>query len=109
DEIAPIPEASRAWALEVYGPSRTLTAMELARAVTSAGTGLAPEQRLQEIERTAARSFEAVSACRFATADGLRRLVTAQRGLAEAVLSAAARGAAIDAVHALAEEQAGPE
>jgi hypothetical protein len=108
DAIAPVVETTRGWALDTYGPSRTLTGMELARAVTEAGSGLPPEQRLQEIERVGQRSLEAVGDCRFASAEGVRRLVTAQRALAETSLRAAARGAAIDAVHDLAKDQAGP-
>jgi len=108
DGVAPVVERTREWALETYGPGRSLTAMELSRAVTEAGKGLPPELRLHEIERVAALSMEAISDCRFGSAEGLRRLVTAQEALAVASLGAAGRGAAIDAVHALALEQAGP-
>ncbi|MEX2569854.1 MAG: hypothetical protein WD737_01015 [Gemmatimonadota bacterium] len=105
DAVAPVSAGTREWALETYGPSRSLTPMELARAVTTAGLGLAADQRLQAIGQAGRRSFEAVSGCRFASTEGLRRLVVAQRSLAEASLSAAARGAAIDGVRALAVER----
>jgi hypothetical protein len=108
DGVAPAADQTRDWALDTYGPNRNLTAMELARTVTEAGAGLPPDRRLYSIETTAARSLEAISDCRFGSAEGLRRLVTAQRSLALASLGAAARGAAIDAVHALANEQVGP-
>jgi hypothetical protein len=109
DAVAPVVETTRDWALETYGPSRSLTGMELARAVTDAGIGLPPEQRLHEIQVASVRSFEAVTDCRFGSAAGVRRLVAAQRTLAEASLGAAARGSAIDAVRELAMGHAGPE
>ncbi|MQA92582.1 MAG: hypothetical protein GEU90_20560 [Gemmatimonas sp.] len=108
DGVAPMVDDTREWALETYGPQRPLTPMELARAVTEAGIALDPEERLQVIGQAGQLSFEAVSDCRFGSAEGLRLLVGAQRSLAEASLRAAARGAAIDAIHALADEDAGP-
>jgi hypothetical protein len=109
DAVAPVVEPTRNWALETYGPSRTLTGMELTRVVTEAGLGLSPDQRLQRIEEIAARSFEAIDDCRFGSLDGVRRLVAAQRRLAEESLRAAARGAAVDGIHSLASEHRGPE
>ncbi|HUE96581.1 MAG TPA: hypothetical protein VMN39_07965, partial [Longimicrobiaceae bacterium] len=109
DGAAPVAEPLREWVLDTYGPNRSLTATEVARAVTDAGAGLPPAQRLQAIEAVGARSFEAVSDCRFGSADAMRRLVGAQRALAAASVSAAARGAAIEGVHALAEAQVGPQ
>jgi hypothetical protein len=108
DGISPVVDVTRDWALDTYGPRRNLTAWELARAVTEAGIGLDPAQRLFAIEEAATRSLGAVSDCRFGSAEGLRRLVGAQRALAQASLGTAARGAAIDAVHALARDQVGP-
>jgi hypothetical protein len=107
DGIAPVADSTRTWALDTYGPSRSLQAMELARAVSQAGMGLPAEHRMIQIRDVGMRSFQAVSDCRYGSADGVRRLVAAQRSLAEASVSAAARGAAIDAIHDLAAEYAG--
>jgi hypothetical protein len=107
ETIAPVDASTREWALETYGPSRSLTGMELVRAVTEAGAGLPPDQRLQRIEEVGGRSLEAISDCRYGSAEGVRRLVSAQRELATESLRAAARGAAIDAIQALAADQAG--
>jgi hypothetical protein len=108
DVIAPVVDPTREWILEMHGPNRNLSPIDHARAVTGAGAGLAPEERFQEIQRVAARSFGSVSDCRLGSPEGLRRLVSAQRTLAAASLDAAARGAAIDAVRALAYREAGP-
>src|SRR5690606_34277148 len=102
--IAPVLEPTRDWALETYGPSRSLTAMELARAVTEAGAGQPPDRRLQQIREAGMRSFEAVSECRYVSAEDVRRLLAAQRTLAEASVAAAARGTAVDAVRELASQ-----
>jgi hypothetical protein len=108
DVIAPVVDPTREWILEMHGPNRNLSPIDHARTVTAAGAGLAPEERFQEIQRVAARSFGSVSDCRLGSPEGLRRLVSAQRTLAAASLDAAARGAAIDAVRALAYREAGP-
>jgi hypothetical protein len=107
DGIAPVSDSTRVWALDTYGPSRSLKTMELARAVSQAGAGLSAEHRLVQIRDAGMRSFQAVSDCRYGSAAGVRRLVAAQRTLAEASVSAAARGAAIDAIHDLASEYGG--
>jgi hypothetical protein len=109
DAVAPVVDETREWALETYGPSRALTGMELASAVTDAGAGLPAQERLQRIADVGLRSYEAIADCRYGSGDGVRRVVDAQRALARASLEAAARGAAIDAVHALAADYHGPE
>src|SRR5690606_8152592 len=64
DGVAPVVEETRTWALETYGPQRSLTPMELARAVTKAGAGLPPDQRIHEIAQVGARSLLALGGCR---------------------------------------------
>src|SRR5690606_14874039 len=55
------------------------------------------------------RSLGGISACRFGSVEGVRRLVTAQRELAEIAIGAAAKGAAIDAIRQLADIHGGSE
>ncbi len=109
EAVAPVGEETREWVSGTYGPQRTLTTMELAATVTGAGAGQIGDERLRELELVSERSFQAMSNCRFGSTEGLRRLVAAQHELARASLDAAARGAAIDAIQALAAERAGPD
>ncbi len=109
DAISPVPEPTREWALDTYGPSRSLMGIELARAVSDAGANLPLERRLDRIHEVGLRSFQAVSDCRYGSAAGARRLVTAQRTLARASVDAAARGAAVDAIRAVAAGFGDPE
>jgi hypothetical protein len=108
-EVAPVVDSTREWALNTYGPSRSLTGMEVAHVIADAGSGLLPAQRLRRIENVGARSVRAVGDCRVGSVETLTRMVQAQRLLAEASVRAAARGAAIDAVHLLAEEHVGAD
>lgn len=107
DGIAPVAEPAREWAMVTHGPSRSLTAAELAQALTEVGAGLPAEVRLQQIRDVGIRSFEVVSSCRYGSTAAVGRLVTAQRTLAEVSVGAVARGAAIDAVHELAAQLGG--
>lgn len=109
EAVAPVGEETRSWVTGTYGPQRTLTAMELAATVAGAGAGRVGDERMRELELVSQRSFEAMSDCRFGSTEGLRRLVGAQHALARASLGAAARGAAVDAVQALAAERSGPD
>ncbi len=109
DAIAPVEDSGKEWALDNYGPARTLTGNELVRVISEAGAGLPPEERLQVIAAVGEQSLGAISDCRFGSIEGVRRLLAAQRELAEVTIRAAARGAAFDAIHALAELHGGPE
>lgn len=108
DGISPVPEPAREWVLHSYGPSRSLMGVELSRAVVEAGVGLPLESRLERIHQAGLQSFQAVSDCRFGSAAGVRRLAAAQRTLAEASISAATRGAAVDEIRSRAAEFGGP-
>jgi hypothetical protein len=111
DPIAPVVDRTREWALDAYGPIRSLSAFEISRAVTAAGADLPPEQRIEVVAGAGRRSLLALShtSCRLSSAEGLRRLTTAQRALVLASTGAAARGAAIDGVRALAREHVGED
>jgi hypothetical protein len=102
DGIAPVADHTREWVLETHGPGRSLSGLELVRAVSEAGSGLWLDQRLQQIHDLGRRSMQAVNECRSVSADGLRRLAAAQRGLAEETVRAASRGAIVDAARELA-------
>jgi hypothetical protein len=110
DGIAPVPERTRELAMESFGPNRPLSPSEIAGAVLDAGIELGPQARLAAITRARDRSLTSVGAlsCRLSSAEGMRRLSTAQRYLVEASTGAAARGAAIDGVRWLGETYLGP-
>jgi hypothetical protein len=109
DAIAPVEEAIRSWALESYGPTRTLSPMEVASAVLDAGRELPPEERLAAVASAGDRSLEILSSagCRLTPTPETRRLLTAKRELIRRSARAAARGAAIDAIHELARRELG--
>jgi hypothetical protein len=103
DGVAPVVDQTREWAIEAYGPARTLSPGEIAGAILDAGRDQSPQARLAAISAVRQRSLESVSvvSCRLTSAEGIRRLTVAQRGLIEASTGAAARGAAIDGLHTL--------
>ena len=104
--IAPVETAAAAWAVDTHGPQRRLTPAELARAIVSAGGDLPPTHRFGAIGATRDRSLSTIDnvSCRTSSAEGLRRLTAAQRGLIDAAAAASARGAAVDAARELGEE-----
>lgn len=106
--VAPVGSEAAQWAIDVHGPQRRLTPAEMARAIVTAGIELPPLERFAAIRDTRQRSLATVdeSRCRLVSAEALRRLSAAQRGLIDAAAAAAARGAAFDAVHELAAERA---
>lgn len=106
--VAPVESEAAQWATEVHGPQRRLTPAEITRAIVSAGAELPPLERFAAIRDTRQRSLASVdeARCRLASAEALRRLSAAQRGLIDAAAASAARGAAFDAVQELAAERA---
>lgn len=109
EAVAPVNSETRDWALAAYGPTRTLSPLELAAGILGAGAELPPEQRLAAIAAAGGRSLRAVSSasCRLSSAQGLRQLVAAQRRLISESTRAAARGAALQAIRELGESELG--
>lgn len=101
--IAPVEASTAEWAVEVHGPQRRLSPAELARVIAGAGSDLAPMERFAAISATRERSLSSINSmsCRMSSAEGLRRLSAAQRGLIDAASGASARGAAVDAAREL--------
>lgn len=110
DAVAPVPPETRAWARAELGPTRTLTPTELATAVLHAGAAAPAAERFPIISTARDRSLSSVTAasCRFSSAEGMRRLATAQRELILHSAASAARGAAVQAIRDLAAERLGP-
>jgi hypothetical protein len=107
DAIAPVQNEVREWAIEEYGPERNLSPLELAGAILGTAAASAYDARMEGIATARDQAMSAVSApaCRLTSADGMRRLVEAQRVLIERSTTAAARGAAIDQIRDLASTQ----
>jgi hypothetical protein len=101
--VAPVEPATAEWALATHGPQRRLAPAELARGVASSGSELPAVDRFRAIRETREHSLSIVdnAICRMSSAEGLRRLSAAQRGLIDAAAAAAARGAAVDAARSL--------
>ena len=99
DEISPVPDSTRSWALATFGPSHSPSPAQIARAIVRAGAQEAPERRFQEIARARDRALAALDApaCRAASEAGQRRLLSAERALVQASAAAAARGVALRA------------
>lgn len=110
DAIAPILEGPRQMALDQFGPARTLTPMETVRAILRAPMDRPGVDRMMAIVAARDRALSSLSngSCRLSSTQGLRRLIVAQRGLIRAGTRAALRGAAVDGMHAVAEEAMGP-
>jgi hypothetical protein len=101
--VAPLSSGAIESALEAHGPQRRLAPSELARAVAGAGSELPAEERFFTIGATREHSLTMIdnATCRMSSAEGLRRLSSAQRGLIDAAAAAAGRGAAIEAARLL--------
>jgi hypothetical protein len=110
DQVAPVPAETRQWALDTYGPNRTLTAKELARAITSAPQDRLPYARLRALEETRNLALTSLTAssCRMASSTEARRLVAARRQIIETAVAAAARGIVVDGVRAAAAVHTAP-
>lgn len=104
DYIAPVVPEAREWALDRYGPLRTLSSMELVRAVTGSGAGLPAYPRLDAIERARDLALDGLSAasCALAGGEDARRFIGARRELIRAAAGAAARGAVTHGIRAIA-------
>lgn len=109
DEIAPVVDSTRQWALATYGPTRTLSPRELSNAILGAGADLPPERRIAAIAAARDRALESVSApsCRLTSERSIRLLTAAQTALIGESTEAAARGAAMEAIRALSRERLG--
>jgi hypothetical protein len=101
--VAPVEPAAAEWAVEAHGPQRRLSPAELARAIVTAGADLPPTQRFGAIAATRNRSLSTIdnASCRMTSAEGIRRLTAAQRGLIDAAAGASARGVAVEAARQL--------
>ena len=108
--VAPVEPSAAAWALETHGPQRRLSPAELTRVIASSGAELPPLERFSAIAATRDRSLSTIQnpSCRMTSAEGLRRLIAAQRGLADAAARATARGAAVEAARELATQSGLP-
>ncbi len=109
DAIAPVVDGSRDWALDQFGPNRTLSPMELVQPLLEsrpAPSALATMGAIAAARDRALSSLSSVS-CRLSSAPGLRRLTTAQRGLIRASTRAALRGAAVEGVREAARGELG--
>jgi hypothetical protein len=103
DLVAPVDSVLRREMLEGYGPGRSLGSKELVREIVKAGERRPPAERFTAIEDARDLALAALDAatCRVG-ADPSRRVWEARRKLVLAAATAAARGAAVDAVHATA-------
>jgi hypothetical protein len=101
DLIAPVDTVLRREMLEGYGPARPIGSKELVREIVTSGERRDPAERFAAIEDARDLALAALDAasCRVG-ADPSRRVWEARRGLVLAATGAAARGAAMDAVHA---------
>jgi hypothetical protein len=109
DAIAPILEGPRQLALDQFGPNRTLSPTETVRAILRVPADRPAADRMAAIVAARDRALSSLSgvSCRLSSAQGLRRLIVAQRGLIQAGTRAALRGAVIDGLHSAAEEALG--
>jgi hypothetical protein len=105
DQVAPVPEASRAWVMDQYGPSRTISSKEVVTAILEAGSGSTAWGRFIALEAARLRILTALdeATCDATQAEGQRRLWAAQRTLVRAALAAAAQGAIVDGTKEVAE------
>lgn len=106
DHIAPVTAPTREWALDQYGPSRTITSDELVRAIVSGGSGRPGMERLDSIQYARDRALVGLGevSCGLVGSQDARRVISVRRELIRVAVSAAARGAAIDGVRAVASE-----
>jgi hypothetical protein len=106
DHIAPVTTPARRWALDQYGPSRTITSAEMVRAIVSGGAGRPGMERLDSIQDARDRALVGLgeASCGLVSSEDARRVIGARRELIRVAVSAAARGAAIDGVRAVAGE-----
>ncbi|MBA4159385.1 MAG: hypothetical protein H0X65_18215 [Gemmatimonadetes bacterium] len=110
DQIAPVAAESRQWVLEMHGPSRTLSAKEMARAVTSAGQAGTPYTRFPAIREARDRALEGLStaSCRMTPSEDARQLLAARQGVLRTAVDAAARGVVRSGVRDVAAELEDP-
>jgi hypothetical protein len=100
DQVAPVPAETRQWAMDTYGPSRTLTAKELVRAITYGAQSGDPYDRLSSLQaaRDLALAGLTSGSCRMTPSADTRRLMAARRRAIETAVAAAARGIVVDGV-----------
>jgi hypothetical protein len=98
EQVAPVPESTRSWVMDQYGPSRTISSKEVVTAILEAGTGSTAWGRFIALEQARLRILRTLdeATCDATQAEGLRRLWAAQRTLVQSALAAAAQGAIVD-------------
>jgi hypothetical protein len=108
DQIAPVPPETRQWAEDTYGPTRTLTAKELVRAIGTTSAEGTVFARFTALEQARNRALEGLSAasCRMTPSPRARQLVAARQEVIHTAVAATARGIVIDGVRSVATELA---
>jgi hypothetical protein len=98
DQIAPVPLETRLWALDAYGPSRSLTAKELVRVITAASRDGVAFDRFQALESARDKALDGLSAvsCRMTPSEEARQVVAARQRVIRTAAASAARGIVID-------------
>lgn len=106
EQIAPVVPETRQWALDSYGPTRSLTAKELARAITAATREGSVFERLAALRAARDRAWEGLTAasCRMEASSDARRLLSARQHAIRAAVAAAGRGVIVDGIYAVAQE-----
>jgi hypothetical protein len=106
DQIAPPTPELRAWATATYGPTRSLTAKELARALASAQREGRPHARFAALEQAHERALAGMSAvsCRMVPSPDARRIFAVRQHAVRAAVESAVRGIVIDGVRRVAQE-----
>lgn len=100
DQVAPVLPAARTWAVERFGPNRSVSSEELVSALRRASASGAPGERIRRLGAVRAQALESLDAtsCRLTGIEDVRRLVDAQRALIETTAEAAVHGIVVDAV-----------
>jgi hypothetical protein len=106
DQIAPVTPSTRAWAMDTYGPTRTLTGKELVRAIASASREGSAFSRFAAVQGAQGRALAGLSAasCRMAPSYDARRVAAVRQQAIRAAMGAATRGIIIDGIRAVAAE-----
>jgi hypothetical protein len=94
EQVSPLTPEARQWALDSYGPQRSLTAKELVRAITGASREGPAFERFAALEIARDRAWAGLDAasCEVVANSDVHRIIDARRVAIRAAVSAAARG-----------------
>jgi hypothetical protein len=101
EQIAPPTPETRQWASDAYGPTRSLTAKELVRAISAGSVTGPPFTRFAALETARDRARDGLSAasCHMTPSYEARRLLATRRAVIQSAVRSAARGIVIEGVH----------